>query len=33
LSNPNWLSELTAFQVEAETLLKQPPPRRPEGGP
>jgi tetratricopeptide (TPR) repeat protein len=33
LASPNWMSELTAFQVEAETLLKQPPPRRPEGGP
>ena len=29
---PNGIKELTAFRAEAEALLKQPPPRRPQGG-
>jgi serine/threonine protein kinase/WD40 repeat protein/Tfp pilus assembly protein PilF len=32
LPDPGWSHELTEFQAEAEALLKQPPPRRPEGG-
>ena len=33
LSDPTGIKELTAFRAEAEALLKQPPPRRPQGGP